>query len=192
MAEQQTAQPLLRNWHLKLMRPKCSPNLEGLSAFADVEEDLSEVIPYLHGRIKGAVYAANMPALTFHHNGHMITVQPHMIGVSKCRDEQEAREMIQWLVDLINDTWQRRGEIEPNYEEVQPLSVLEVYRLLPGINCGKCGEPTCMAFAAKLVPGEAKIEQCEPLLNDPRYADKARQLLEELMKRGYEIPEGYL
>ena len=192
MAEAKTAEPLIREYKLRLMRPKCSPNLEGISAFADIDTDISEVIPYLHGVIKGAVYAANMPALTFHHKGHMVTVQPHMIGVSKCANEEEAERMIKWLVDLINDTWRRRSEIEPNYDEVQPLSVLDVYQLLPGINCGRCGESTCLAFAAKLVAGDAKIEQCEPLLKAPQFSQKAMKLLDELIKRGYEVPEGYL
>ena len=180
---------LIRKYSLRLYRPRCSPDAEHLSAFGLVSRDLSPVIPYLNAVIKGAVYASRVPSLTFYRDGHMMTVQPRQIGVSKCRDEEEARELLDWLMALINDTWRRRHEIQPNYEEVPPLAVLEVYRLLPGINCGKCGEPTCMAFAAKLVPGEAKIADCEPLFSGAKYAERAEELITELLKRGYEVPE---
>lgn len=38
----------------------------------------------------------------------------------------------------------------------------EVEKLLPGNNCGACGEPGCRAFAEKLVAGGAKPSQCTP------------------------------
>ena len=31
---------------------------------------------------------------------------------------------------------------------------------LPGIDCGSCGAPTCRAFAADIVRGNAKLEDC--------------------------------
>ena len=181
--------PLIEKYSLRLYRPKCSPDLQYLSAFGLVSRDLSPVIPSLNAVIKGAVYASRVPSLTFYRDGHMITIQPRQIGVSKCQDEEEARRLLDQIVSLINDVWQRRDEIEPNYEEVPPLTLLEVYRRLPGLNCGECGEPTCMAFAAKLVPGDATIEQCRPLMTNPKFAEKAHELLAELVKRGYEVPE---
>lgn len=45
-------------------------------------------------------------------------------------------------------------------------SPLEVYDYLPKTNCGDCGEPTCMAFAAKLIEREVKLETCAPILDD--------------------------
>jgi electron transport complex protein RnfB len=34
--------------------------------------------------------------------------------------------------------------------------------MLPGYNCGGCGNPGCSGMATKLVSGECKIEQCKP------------------------------
>jgi acetyl-CoA decarbonylase/synthase complex subunit gamma len=45
-------------------------------------------------------------------------------------------------------------------------SPLEVYQLLPKTNCGECGEPTCMAFASKLINRDAKLEDCIPLVKE--------------------------
>ncbi|MBC7109869.1 MAG: acetyl-CoA decarbonylase/synthase complex subunit gamma [Archaeoglobi archaeon] len=54
-------------------------------------------------------------------------------------------------------------------------SPLEVYKMLPGDNCGECGEDTCMAFASKLIDREAKIDDC------PRIRGKKREKLVEYL-----------
>lgn len=62
----------------------------------------------------------------------------------------------------------------------KPPSPLEVYQLLPKTNCGKCGDPNCMAFAVRLVNFEVGIEGCPPLLEEPRYRasyEKLKNLL---------------
>lgn len=56
------------------------------------------------------------------------------------------------------------------------LSPIDVYNLLPRTNCKECGEENCMAFAAKLVTHEAKLEQCKPLLTDPKYKGNYQKL----------------
>jgi acetyl-CoA decarbonylase/synthase complex subunit gamma len=47
---------------------------------------------------------------------------------------------------------------------VTKLSPIDVYMLLPRTNCKECGEPNCMAFAAKLVNREVSLEECPPIL----------------------------
>jgi Fe-S-cluster-containing hydrogenase component 2 len=36
----------------------------------------------------------------------------------------------------------------------------EIFAILPKIDCGACGSPTCMAFAEDVVKGEAKLTDC--------------------------------
>ena len=40
------------------------------------------------------------------------------------------------------------------------LSGIEIFKKLPKTNCGKCGVPTCLAFAMKLATGQAEIDAC--------------------------------
>lgn len=63
------------------------------------------------------------------------------------------------------------------------LSAFQVYKLLPKLNCKACGT-TCMAFAVKLLSLEARLEECEPLLKDPAYADNLKALREMLSSLG--------
>ncbi|MGB9959034.1 MAG: acetyl-CoA decarbonylase/synthase complex subunit gamma [Candidatus Bathyarchaeales archaeon] len=63
---------------------------------------------------------------------------------------------------------------------VKELSPIDVYKLLPKINCKECGEENCMAFATKLVNREATLEKCKPLLK--KEYEKSYNQLKELLK----------
>jgi acetyl-CoA decarbonylase/synthase, CODH/ACS complex subunit gamma len=41
-----------------------------------------------------------------------------------------------------------------------PLTGIEIFKLLPKSNCGKCGVPTCLAFAMQLAAGKAELSAC--------------------------------
>ncbi len=56
------------------------------------------------------------------------------------------------------------------------LDSMGVLRELPRTNCKECGELTCMAFAAKLLKGLRKLEECKPLLNEEN-AQRRKNLL---------------
>ena len=39
-------------------------------------------------------------------------------------------------------------------------TAIEIYKLLPKTNCGKCGFPTCLAFAMQIASGKKSIDDC--------------------------------
>jgi len=102
-----------------------------------------------------------------------------MVTMAKVDDEADARRIADWLRDLINDAYRRRGEIEPSYEYRPALKPLDVYRLLPQENCKRCGDATCMAFAFRLCQGRGKVEECLLLSEDRfrRHRDALSSLL---------------
>lgn len=55
------------------------------------------------------------------------------------------------------------------------VSIMEIYQLLPKLNCKECEKPTCMAFASSLLSGESELADCPPLY-DNEYADQLEQL----------------
>ncbi|MDD3022016.1 MAG: (Fe-S)-binding protein [Alphaproteobacteria bacterium] len=61
------------------------------------------------------------------------------------------------------------------------VNVMEIYQLLPKTNCKKCGYPSCMAFAMALLGKKNVLEDCPPLVEEPKYAKKLENL-EELLK----------
>ncbi len=55
------------------------------------------------------------------------------------------------------------------------LKALDLFKLLPGTNCKKCGEPSCLAFAVKLVGRDTEITKCDPLFSE-KYQGKQKFL----------------
>jgi acetyl-CoA decarbonylase/synthase complex subunit gamma len=62
---------------------------------------------------------------------------------------------------------------------VTKLSPIDIYMLLPRTNCKECGEPNCIAFAAKLVNREVSLEECPPILKKEH--EKAHKKLQEML-----------
>jgi acetyl-CoA decarbonylase/synthase complex subunit gamma len=53
------------------------------------------------------------------------------------------------------------------------LTGIEIFKHLPKTNCGKCGVPTCLAFAMGLAAGKAELAAC------PFVSEEAKAKLEE-------------
>lgn len=53
------------------------------------------------------------------------------------------------------------------------LTGLEIYKHLPKTNCGKCGSPTCLAFAMRLAAKKAELKEC------PDVSDQAKTTLDQ-------------
>jgi acetyl-CoA decarbonylase/synthase complex subunit gamma len=54
-----------------------------------------------------------------------------------------------------------------------PLTGIQIFKLLPKTNCGKCGIPTCLAFAMNLATGKAELSAC------PSVSEEAKAQLAE-------------
>lgn len=48
------------------------------------------------------------------------------------------------------------------------ISLLELYERLPKKNCDECNFPTCMAFAAAILAGSARLEDCPHITEEDR------------------------
>ena len=178
---------LLKELCFRVMPPECNPSSQKLNAIAELQESIEEVFPYLNGLIKGCIYNPALKTLSFKKDGRLITLQPHQIAVTKLNDEQEAEKIFHWLKELINVTYEGRETLKLDYQGREPIKVLDIFKLLPGTNCRQCGEPTCMAFAAKLQQDEIPIVKCPPLFTDP-FQEKRERLLSLLKEAGYETP----
>jgi len=58
-------------------------------------------------------------------------------------------------------------------DDLDASVIAEVYRLLPGKNCGNnspCGFPKCAMFADAVVRGKKKVHDC-PYIDDDRMQD---------------------
>ncbi len=167
---------LIEKYDLEVFTPPCEPGAERFSAIAHLPNDIREVFPYLNATLRGAVYEPAVPSVSWRKAGHYVVFQPNQIGVSNVEDREAAIKEVEGIIALVNRTWERRDQIEPNYETRRRPTGLEVYKLLPRTNCKACGEASCFAFANKLAAGQVRLEACTPLFEDPQYAQQREEL----------------
>lgn len=168
---------LIETYDLEVFTPPCEPGAERFTASARLSADISQALPYLNATLRGAVYYPEAQMLRWTKAGHHVAIRPHEIAVSNVPDREGAIKELDGIVRLINQIWERRAEITPNYETRQRPTPMAVYKLLPQTNCKECGQPTCWTFALKLAASQQKIEDC-PRLLQPQYADKLAALRE--------------
>jgi len=168
---------LLTGYTKDIFRPECNPGFQSLHCIAHLDQDISEVLPYLNTSLGGFEYMKDPPAVTFRVHGKIITVHSREIAVNALKDGEEADKILEWLKQEINKAWERRDEIEPRYEGAPKPKVLEILKLLPKTNCRECGDPTCMVFAVRLAEGAKGPEDC------PQLEGEMRMKLHEYMKQ---------
>ena len=139
------------------------PSAMSVQCFAHLDQDVSEVLPFLNANLGGFEYVSDPPAVTFRSQGKLITVHGRKIAINALKDETEARKIVEWLKNEINDAWENRADIDPVYEGQGRPQVIEILKRLPKTNCGECGAPTCMVFAARVAEGAKGAEDCPPL-----------------------------
>lgn len=154
---------LLTGYVKQIFRPTCNPSFESVHCIAHLNEDISEVLPYLNALLGGTEYFRDPPEVMFRHYGKIIKVGAREIAVNALEDEDEADRVLKWLKDQINEAWEKHESITPQYEGRKKPKIIEILKLLPKTNCKKCGRPTCTAFAAQVAEGGLGPEHCPDL-----------------------------
>jgi len=171
---------LIRDYDVELIEPPCIPGAPRWAAKARLRRDIGDVLPYLNARLQDCQYHHEARALIWRNGERRYAFRPFEISAAPVEDRDEAISVITEVVAMVNQTWQERDTITPSSAEKEPPGVLDIYRLLPGTNCRKCEYTTCMAYAASLREGKAKLDDCLPL-SEPAHAEKKERLKELLL-----------
>jgi ArsR family metal-binding transcriptional regulator len=181
---------LLDSYKITRVLP-CLADPEKIRVIAEISGEIHEAFPYLNATLKGCIYNHPALTLTIKKDGKLFTLRAHHITLAKIEDESEAEEILIWLKNLINETYEKRDRIEPDFSKGADLKALDIFKLLPGTNCRKCSEPSCLAFAVKLVGRDIEITKCDPLFSE-KYHEKRNVLLDLLHAAGFEVPSEFL
>lgn len=169
----------------------CLADPEKIRFMARFEKDITDILPYLNVLLKGAIYNYLGKTLTLKKEGRLITLHSHQIAAGKILNEKDAWDVIEWLKEKINYCYKNKDSIEPSFERRQRLTALDIYKLLPGTNCKRCGELTCLAFAVKLSDEQADIMKCQEIFL-ASYTEKRIELLRLLAASGYIVPSVFI
>lgn len=154
----------------------CIAEEGSLQVWALASTPMTEILPYLNAILKKTSYDHKSGNLTFMVEKKVsIRLHEDKIVLRKIANVTAAYEMLDWLKDLCNDTYERMDEITPMTEPKKVISIMDFYRLLPRTNCKKCGYPACMAFANALYQEDVVIEDCPPI-TEQKYQEKYEKL----------------
>jgi len=151
---------------LSLATPDCHPESSVWRAEFRLDADVSHLFPYINAVVEGARLHESHCCILFALQKVNYSIYPDRVVAAPFADREQALERIQGLIDFLNDLENRRSSIEPRCDTCQPpVSVLEIFKLLPRTNCKECGLSTCMAFANALSKRELRLDLC-PALHD--------------------------
>lgn len=165
----------------------CLADPDKIRVIAQADGDMTEVLPYVNRLVKGCIYVHEGKTLTLKKGHRIINVFGYKVTIAKADNVEDAVATLKWLRNLLNDCWSKRDKIEPDFSRKNKVVALDILRLLPKRNCGKCGYPTCTAFAVKVSDEETVVTRCTVLL-DTEYTEKAKVLFRLLRDAGYTVP----
>ena len=141
----------------------CIADQQKVRLIAHLSGDLTRGFPYLNAEMPGAVYNADGPLLTLMDGSRIVTLYPQRIAVAQADNLPDGWRTLEKIRQLVNEVYARRAAIEPLYIRRAKPPAIKIYRHLPGTNCRRCGQKTCMAFAVSLWSGKAKPLLCKPI-----------------------------
>ncbi len=163
---------ILNGYQTEIFNPTCNSHFQSVHCIAHLDEDIGGALPYLNAVLGGDTYIKDPPSVTFKMHGKLVTVHSRTIAINALKNEAEARAILEWLKEQINEAWDKRETIVPKFDGKSKPHPLTIYRLLPRTNCRECGQPTCMAFAVLAAEGAKDAGDCMPLHGDSREALK--------------------
>lgn len=137
-------------------------------AYFKLDDDVRDLFPFINAEIKDAKYQ-NMPEhIQFEIYGARCTLYPVEVIAAAFEDKAHALDFAQSLIAFLNDLDKKKTLIIPEFKPYKAVSPIDIYKLLPKTNCGKCGYLTCIAFSAALGRGLTTPDLC-PGFTKPLY-----------------------
>jgi len=167
----------------------CVADETKIRLIAHLGGDLAPALPYLNAVWTHASFTPAAETLTFMDGHRMIALYPRRITIAKADELVDAWLTLERIRRQVNETWARRAEIEPSHVTRRKPPPLEIFKRLPRTNCGLCGEPSCMAFAARLWSGEVRVARCTPV-HEPASGPLLDALLEICAGLGLPADDG--
>ncbi len=170
---------IIDSFDVEFDTPDCQhPSCDELFARVIVEADLTELIPYVNAEVRGQ-YLPAIPVVTWKAAGRNFALRPHEVAIGNLESRESGLEVIRGAVEWLNNIWDRRSELSPDYSVREKPRVLDVYKLLARTNCKECGLPSCMGYAGELAAGNKSLDDCPPL-----HDESNRESLERLLDMG--------
>lgn len=169
---------LLTGYTKHLAWADCSAKAGCMQCLAHLDEDISQVLPFLNAALSGCQYLTDPVSVMFKIRDKVVVVHPDRITINMVADDAEADQILEWLKGKINEAWERREEIEPRFQAAPRMNVVEILRILGDADCRACGEPSCVAYAVQIAQRRSTPDGCSTI------PEESRKELEEYIGQG--------
>ena len=154
---------LIADYQVEVVEAGCAPGSGHYGLRISISNDISPAFPYLNAVRDNTWYDPETPVLIWREAQQAYAFRRHDIRVARIEQPSGAAEVAREIVDRVNAVWGDRRNITPLFTMRKLPSVMDVFKLLPKTNCGRCGYTTCLAFAAAFRSGEVDLPRCPPL-----------------------------
>jgi DNA-binding CsgD family transcriptional regulator/ArsR family metal-binding transcriptional regulator len=131
-----------------------------LGAHFRLDNDIGMLFPYINAAIKDCRFFDNPAHVQLILDDIQCTLYPKEVIAAPFMDQDQAEKFVDRLIDFLNDIYIKKDSLTPNHKTFRPISVIDIYKLLPQTNCKKCGFSTCLAFAGALSKKQTTTDQC--------------------------------
>jgi ArsR family metal-binding transcriptional regulator len=155
------------------------------------EKSMKPLIPIMARLVRGGAYRYEIPVLVFEEEHRLLALSDTRIVICRADDLLDGWIMLRCMIELILSAWDNRLKLQPETEPRNGIGSIEMFKRLPGTNCGKCPYGNCMEFATMLFVGKSRIEQCPWLSQDEGAAhrESLRWLMSAIGLAPVENPE---
>ncbi|ROR03016.1 (Fe-S)-binding protein [Desulfosoma caldarium] len=149
-----------RPYRYRLVNIECMPQSDHFNVIMDLEESIEDLLPYCAAVLPGATYVHGSGVVNVMDQGHIVGIYAKTITITDVSGPEEAVKWCDLYYEKIEHIRRNRENIAPALRTRPAKTVLDIYRTLPKTNCGRCGVPTCLAFAAMVFRGESSLDAC--------------------------------
>ncbi len=142
-----------------------APGAKIWSASFRLDQDVRQLFPYINCALDEAVYYEKPEHVRFLFEGYRCFLYPEVVAAHFFESKLVAKEFIVSLMGFLNDIYNQRETIRPNFDQIKQVPITEILKILPKTNCQKCGYLTCMAFAAGVTRGRVMADKCPCLIS---------------------------
>ena len=128
-----------------------------------LDRNVGHLFPYINAVLDEAVYYENPEHIRFLFDGYRCFLYPDLVAAHFFESKTAAKDFIACLITFLNDIYNQKENIRPNYDQIKQIPIIDILKILPKTNCQKCGYLTCMAFAAGIIKGKVGVDKCPGL-----------------------------
>jgi len=136
-----------------------------LGAHFKLDNDVRQLFPYINATFQETKFYDQPEYVQFIMDGIHCTLYSNDVIAAPFTEQDQALKFVKRLIDFLNDLDVNKDSLKPNFKKYSPVSVFDIFKLLPQTNCKECGYPTCMAFAAAISKSETTPDKCPDFID---------------------------